>query len=358
MNTSLWTEHLSAYPRMEPADGVKLAFQSAFGCGHLLADHRRVAAYAALEAAQTPEDPSGPLYRAIGRGLCRLNLKCPLLRRLSGERIADLMFLTADTVDAGDRAAFERSLTQLMELARQGRTPFTLQALESYLADYRRRGCPVVSHSEAYRAAYAPAYRVVKTTLAQLVPLLAEADERLAEDGRALIVIDGPCAAGKTTLAACVAKLYRTEPISLDDFFLPPDMRTSDRLSQPGGNVHHERFLAEVLRPLSSGEDFAFRRFDCRTGQMQQRRHAFTPVTVIEGSYSHHPAFEDVYQSLHAIRLWLDVEEDEQLRRLQRRNPEMLQMFRTRWIPLEKTYREAYHIREKADLCLRLEGAP
>lgn len=358
MNQKLWTEHLSAHPLMEPTDAVKLAFQSAFGCGHLLADRARVGAYAALEAAKTPEEPDAPLYEAIGGGLCRLNLKSPVVRRLSGERIADLMFLTAESAGAGNKAAFENSLAQLQALAHQGRTPFTADALERYLAEYRRRGCPVVSHSEGYRTAYAPAYRVVKTALAQLVPLLGETDDRLAQDGRALIVVDGPCAAGKTTLAACLAKLYQTAPLSLDDFFLPPEMRTAQRLSQPGGNVHWERFLAEVLRPLCAGEVFSFHRFCCRTGQMEAQLHIPTPVTVIEGSYSHHPAFAEMYQSLHAIRLWLDVGEEEQLRRLQNRNAEMLQMFRTRWIPLEKTYREAYHIREKADLRLKLEGLP
>lgn len=358
MNQHLWTEHFSAHPRMEPTDAVKLAFQSAFGCGHLLADRAHVAAYAAREGALVPENPTAPLYEAIGGGLCRLNLACPEVRRLSGERIADLMFLTADAVGAGNKAAFENSLLQLQALAHQGRTPFTADALESYLADYRRRGCPVVSHSEGYRAAYAPAYRVVKTALAQLAPLLGEADDRLAQDGRALIVVDGPCAAGKTTLAACLEQLYHTQPLSLDDFFLPPHMRTADRLSQPGGNVHYERFLTEVLRPLAAGEFFSFHRFSCRTGQLEEQPHIPAPVTVIEGSYSHHPAFNQLYQSLHAIRLWLDVGEEEQLCRLQSRNPEMLQMFRTRWIPLEKTYREAYHIREKADLRLKLEGLP
>ena len=39
----------------------------------------------------------------------------------------------------------------------------------------------------------------------------------------------------------------------------------------------------------------------------------------------------------------------EQLRRLQKRNPEMLPMFQNRWIPLEKTYFEAYDIRRNAD---------
>ena len=37
------------------------------------------------------------------------------------------------------------------------------RALADYLAQYRAEGCPMVSHSETYRNAYRPAYRVVLT---------------------------------------------------------------------------------------------------------------------------------------------------------------------------------------------------
>ena len=32
----------------------------------------------------------------------------------------------------------------------------------------------------------------------------------------------------------------------MDDFFLPMELRTAERLEEPGGNVHYERFSAEV----------------------------------------------------------------------------------------------------------------
>ena len=38
---------------------------------------------------------------------------------------------------------------------------FSKEALQTYLAAYREAGCPLVSHSETYRRAYRPAYRVV-----------------------------------------------------------------------------------------------------------------------------------------------------------------------------------------------------
>ena len=40
-------------------------------------------------------------------------------------------------------------------------TPFDPAALELYLILYQEKGCSAVHHSDAYRAAYAPAYRVV-----------------------------------------------------------------------------------------------------------------------------------------------------------------------------------------------------
>ena len=78
-----------------------------------------------------------------------------------------------------------------------------------------------------------------------------------------IIAIDGRCAAGKTTLAARLVKELGGDVIHMDDFFLPPALRTPERRSEPGGNVHYERFLTEVLPNLRSGRPFSYRRFDC-----------------------------------------------------------------------------------------------
>lgn len=73
---------------------------------------------------------------------------------------------------------------------------------------------------------------------------------------------------------------------------------------------------------------------------------------MIEGSYSHHPYFREALKKLQAIRVYLHIEEEEQLRRLALRNPEKLEMFRSRWIPLEKNYFEAYDILSEADFVI------
>ena len=73
----------------------------------------------------------------------------------------------------------------------------------------------------------------------------------LARLGRpALAAIDGRCRSGKSTLAGLAAHRLGCPLFHMDDFFLPPALRTPERYAAPGGNVHYERVEAELLRPL------------------------------------------------------------------------------------------------------------
>ena len=79
--------------------------------------------------------------------------------------------------------------------------------------------------------------------------------ERIAsapETGKTyLVAIDGRCASGKTTLAALLQKqIQDCYVVHMDHFFLREEQRTKERLETPGGNVDHERVLADVLQPL------------------------------------------------------------------------------------------------------------
>lgn len=186
-----------------------------------------------------------------------------------------------------------------------------------------------------------------------LWPVIGEIERRLSEHGRALAAIDGPCGSGKTALARTLCALYDTQPIPMDDFFLPFEMRTEERLRQPGGNVHYERFLDEVLSSLARGGDVAYRRFDCQTGAFCPRLCRRAPLMVIEGSYSHHPAFWQAYEKMDAMRVFVWTEEGEQLRRLRMRSPGQLERFQSLWIPLEKKYIQAYHIQSGANIVLQ-----
>ena len=171
--------------------------------------------------------------------------------------------------------------------------------------------------------------------------------------GNHTIAIDGRCAAGKSTLAEYLAKQIGAGVVHMDDFYLPVELRTVERLKEPGGNVHYERFQEEVLPFLNLGREFSYRRFDCSSmelGELCQVK--ASRFTIVEGAYSCHPRLGK-YMSL---RIFLDVEPAVQRERILRRNgEERLQAFLQKWIPMEARYFPTYGLRAHADMVLEGE---
>lgn len=172
--------------------------------------------------------------------------------------------------------------------------------------------------------------------------------ERLLAEGRcAFVAIDGPCASGKTVFAASLHERFGGNVLHMDDFFLRPEQRTPERFAEPSGNVDRERFEAEVLKPLAAGKAVRYRPWDCHTGDFATSRSVEpAALTVVEGSYSMHPALRGYYD----LTMCLIVDPSERLRRLEARNPRMLQRFIDEWIPLENRYFESTNTQGSADL--------
>ena len=155
-------DHAKRYGQMEPTDAVKLIYQNEFGGGHLIRDvescmNYLYREYAAVEKSSKPLRPE-----AIGNGMVRVHLagvKEDELEQL-GQK-----FIRSAAGHTGSLDSFQRKLEVLREVARQGCFAFDISQLDAYLQEYAAAGYPMVSHSEAYRKAYAPAYRVVMETL-------------------------------------------------------------------------------------------------------------------------------------------------------------------------------------------------
>ena len=179
--------------------------------------------------------------------------------------------------------------------------------------------------------------------------LKAHIDPLLRLPGPILIAIDGSCAAGKTTLATALAEIYDCNLFHMDDFFLRPHQRTPERFAEPGGNVDYERFAKEVLTPLKSGQPFSYRPFDCKTFTLSAPIR-ITPkkLTIIEGSYSHHPYFQNPY----TLKIFLTVPPETQRQRILQRPTFLHQRFFQDWIPMEQAYFTHFQIPENSDLRL------
>lgn len=166
-----------------------------------------------------------------------------------------------------------------------------------------------------------------------------------------IVAIDGPCAGGKTTLAQALKGELSCPVITMDHFFLPPSLRSAQRLAEPGGNIHYERFERQVLQESASGREFSYDVFDCSMMAFGSKIQVPpSPVLLLEGSYSHHPR----WRSRIDLAVFLRVSPAEQKRRLiERAGTAGYQTFEDRWIPLENQYFSFYRICEHADLILK-----
>ena len=151
--------YFDRYPRMAPQDAVKLIYQQEFGPEHLILNPEKALEALRKEMETVEAEAAEPLYESIGNGLCRLNLRPCKARGIPAEDICGLLCETAKHVE-GDRKRFRQGIRDLQELAEAGETPFDAVELDLILAKYPD-ACPPVHHSEGYRAAYSPAYRLI-----------------------------------------------------------------------------------------------------------------------------------------------------------------------------------------------------
>ena len=165
-----------------------------------------------------------------------------------------------------------------------------------------------------------------------------------------IIAIDGMTGSGKSTLAEELAQIYNSPIFHADDFFLPIELRTEERLNEPGGNIHYERMKKEVIDCLINGkinDIIKYRPFTCKIQNYGDEKNLkINHINIVEGSYCLHPYFEKYYD----ISIFLSINEKDQIERLTKRCPQMINNFINKWIPLEKKYHDAYKICENSDI--------
>lgn len=165
-----------------------------------------------------------------------------------------------------------------------------------------------------------------------------------------LVAIDGRCGAGKTTLAARLSERFADSvTLHTDDYYLPPDRRASGWEHIPCANMDLERLRAEAIEPLRAGYMGRYRAYCCgasayRAGGPLEPK----ALVIIEGSYSHHPTLEALYD----LKIFVTCAPDEQERRLRRREGARFAAFAERWIPLEEAYFAKYAVEARSHLVL------
>ena len=105
-----------------------------------------------------------------------------------------------------------------------------------------------------------------------------------------------------------------------------------------------------TLTPLSRGEPFEFRPYDCLTDEfLPPRLTRPGRIRVVEGSYCLHPSIRLDYD----LKIFLTIDPETQKARIRARNPELYDRFVEEWIPQEERYFAAYGVQ---DGCLTVDG--
>lgn len=171
-------------------------------------------------------------------------------------------------------------------------------------------------------------------------------EQLLSQKEKVIIAVDGMCASGKSTLAEEIRAAFGGTVIHADSFFLPACLRTAERLCEPGGNFHRERFADEVVNNLGL-DCFSYGVFDCAKGEtaeiitVNENR-----LIIIEGSYCMHPEIKAEYD----MKIFTVTHKAAQLERILSRNGESaLAVFTEKWIPLENKYFDFFGIKDTCD---------
>ena len=187
-------DHMARYPEMEIQDVAKLLYQSEFGGGHLISDSERSLKRIQEEFQSMSQDSVSPDIEMIGDGMCRIYLSC-LTKGMRAE-VLNAVFVASANQKMGSVKGLEQKIALYCDA-------YPSDEATAFFETWRAEGYPMMSHSEAYREAYKPAYRVVEASAAKVYEVIAAVEKA----GRPLVVaIDGMSASGKSTLGKLLQK--------------------------------------------------------------------------------------------------------------------------------------------------------
>ncbi len=333
--------HTEAYPKIQIRDIFKFIYQSSFGCEHMLSEVSHAVEMIGSEYDSLPADRAD-MTTPLDGDFYRVDLSL-LDSGLTAETLGKIFYMSSKC-EAEGFPKLLRMLDVADKLIREDKLPFSQGEFASAKDDWAAHGYPAVHHSDVFRKAYKPAYRVISKKYVPYLPLFAKLDTML-EKAPVRLAIEGGSAVGKTTLSRTLEKIYGCTVFHMDDFFLRPEQRTRERFAEPGGNVDRERFLEEVLIPLSNGADkITYRPFDCSVFDLGE---ALTvcpgKLCVIEGAYSMHPELEGFYD----VSVFIDLPMEKRRERILKRNPDMADRFFNEWIPMENKYFSEMNVKDR-----------
>jgi hypothetical protein len=158
--------HLARYPLMQPPDAYKLLHQATLGSEHAIPSRAMAEQWLSREIATLPPGPAEPLLDTLGTGgrFARINLRPFLAAGGSPDSLLAAFVRTAQQATR-DTASLGCALDAVRLMASRHEISWPADSVRRLFGDAQASGYPAMHHSDAYEAAYHPAYRVVSVTL-------------------------------------------------------------------------------------------------------------------------------------------------------------------------------------------------
>lgn len=362
-------QQIKTHPATELQDLIKLCYQGCYGPSHNLEDKEKAYRYFMEEYNKT-EPKDGMIAEHISEEYVRINFAPYKMANLPPRWLFEMFRMTTLRKAPG---GFEECLEVIGDMIAGGDLPFSQEEWTIICEEHKRAGRPAVHHTEAYREKEDPHYRVVETDYEKMIPILLCMNQKQSEGKRQttfkyetdaqgeliaipmegkqaqplVLAIEGRAASGKTTMAKDLATIVGAPIVEMDHFFVPKSLQKPRRLQQPGGNIHYERFLEEVIPFIKEDVPFEYTIYDCHVGgPVGKKLIEASEWRIVEGVYSLHPNFGDYAD----VKVFVDVGPEEQMRRIRQRNGlEMAKIFREKWIPMEEAYFHVNSIEKQVD---------
>lgn len=168
--------------------------------------------------------------------------------------------------------------------------------------------------------------------------LLDRCQQALESSSRAVcIAIDGHSAAGKSTLAHCLADVFGAALVVGDDFYAVMDEEARARLSPlEGVELYYDwmRMRNEALVPLLDGRQAVYRPYAWESNHLSTRTVTLepTPLVVVEGLFVARPELTDL------ISLAVLVEANPEVRAVRQQYRDDDEAWVQRWDEAERYY--------------------
>ncbi len=197
-------EHCTEYPRATAQDILKFIYQSALGCEHSASSEQVAIERLRDEFARlAPSDAAKKIVEPLDGDYSRVHLRV-LDGGIAVETLARLFCLSAKH-EADGETKIDEKLAVADELVRANLLPFSEMELAAATELWKNAGHPPVHHSDDFREAYRPSYRVIANRFVRYLPLLSAID-RARVSGESSLPLD--CELDESALAELLHEIY------------------------------------------------------------------------------------------------------------------------------------------------------